>query len=245
MPRFGYLAPRKYPTEVDYRVTKVIPYKHIETKLSERPMEPTTFPNCARSGWGRFRYGSRWKWLVAAILTTAFSSAVGSAQVIPGLVMRSDMSAYATMPFNVTPNFAPYDSAVLFGYSLGGFYQTRHILGAEIRGSIQRRGNAQHQESALAGPRVAMHFGKFTPYSSFLIGAGNGWRFAEQPPPGSKVPKPVEGLGAQWTMVGGVDVHLTRNFAIRMGEVSYTQLYLKNWNLSPVNITSGVIWRLH
>jgi hypothetical protein len=186
----------------------------------------------------------RRKWLLTAAIFAVFSTAMGSAQVIPGLVMRSDMSAYATMPFNVTPNFAPYDSAVLFGYSIGGFYQTRHIIGAEIRGSIQRRGNAQHQESALAGPRVAMHFGKFTPYSSFLIGAGNGWRFAEQPPPGSKVPKPVEGLGAQWTLVGGVDMHVSRNLGFRLGELSYSQLYLKNWNLSPLNVTAGIIWRL-
>jgi hypothetical protein len=244
MPRFGDIRPPKYPTEVDYRVTKVIPYKHIETKLSKRPMESTTFSNSDRSEPGRFGSGLRRKWLLTAALFAAFSTAMGSAQVIPGLVMRSDTSVYVTMPFNVTPNFAPYDSNVLFGYSLGGYYQTRHILGAEIRGSIQRRGNAQHQESALAGPRAAFHFGKFTPYTSFLIGAGNGWRFAEQPPAGTKPPKPIEGMGAQWTMVGGVDVHLTRNFALRMGEVSYTKLYLKNWNLSPVNLTGGVIWRL-
>lgn len=244
IPRPGDLPTRKYPTEVDYRVTKVIPYKHIETELSKRPMEPRSFSNRVRSGSGRFRCGLRRKWLLTAALFAAFSAAVGSAQVIPGLVMRSDMSAYATMPINVTPNFAPYDSPVLFGYSLGGYYQSRHILGAEIRGSIQRKGNAQHQESALAGPRAAMHFGKFTPYTSFLIGAGNGWRFAQQPPPGSKVPKPVEGMGAQWTMVGGVDVHVTRNFAIRLGEVSYSKLYLKNWDLTPVNLTAGVLWRI-
>ena len=244
MPPTGDISLERDTTEVDYRVTKVIPYKHIETEIPKRPMKPTTLPSNARSGSGQFRCGLRRKWLLTAAIFAVFSTAMGSAQVIPGLVMRSDMSAYATMPFNVTPNFAPYDSAVLFGYSIGGFYQTRHIIGAEIRGSIQRRGNAQHQESALAGPRVAMHFGKFTPYSSFLIGAGNGWRFAEQPPPGSKVPKPVEGLGAQWTLVGGVDMHVSRNLGFRLGELSYSQLYLKNWNLSPLNVTAGIIWRL-
>jgi hypothetical protein len=29
-----------------------------------------------------------------------------------------------------------------------------------------------------------------------------------------------------------------------MGEVSYSKLYLKNWDLTPVNLTAGVIWRI-
>lgn len=208
-------------------------------------MEPITLFHPVRPA--SLRPGHRFRqkgFLLAAALFFAASAGRASAQIIPGLVMRSDVSAFGTLPANLTPNFAPFDSPVLFGYSLGGFYQTRHVIGAEIRGSIQRRINAQHQESALAGPRAALHFGRITPYTSFLFGAGNGWRFADPPTPGEKVPKPIEGMGPQWTMLGGVDLHVTNHLAVRVGEVSYSKLYLKHWELSPVNVTAGLVWRL-
>ena len=180
----------------------------------------------------------------AVALLLSASAPILSAQVISGLQAKSNLSAYATLPVNVTPDYGYY-APVLFGYSLGGFWQSPYIVGAEVRGTIQRRFNNEHQESALAGPRVAMRFGQFIPYTSFLIGAGNGWRFREPPIKGEKAPKPSEGLGTQWTLVGGVDIHLTHHLAIRAGEISYSRLYLKNWNLSPVNITAGVVYRLN
>ncbi len=208
-------------------------------------MEPITSSQCVRPNSAPPSRGFRRSWmLLSAVLLAAISAGSASAQVIPGLVLRSDVSVFGTLPANLTPDFAPIDSPVLFGYSLGGFYQSRHIIGAEIRGSIQRRINVQHQESALAGPRAALHFGRITPYTCFLFGAGNGWRFKESPPPGQKIPKPIEGLGPQWTLVGGADLHLTRHVAIRVGEISYSKLYLKDWDLTPLNFTAGVVWRL-
>ncbi len=208
-------------------------------------MEPITSSHCVRRDSGPQRRGFHHKWpLLVATLLLALSAGRASAQVIPGLVFRSDLSVFGSLPTNLTPDFAPFDSPVLFGYSLGGFYQSRHILGAEIRGSIQRRVNVQHQESALGGPRAALHFGRITPYTCFLFGAGNGWRFKNPPTPGEKVPKPFEGMGPQWTLVGGVDVHLSHHVAIRVGEISYSELYLKHWDLTPVNVTAGVVWRL-
>ena len=209
-------------------------------------MEPTPSSHRIRPGSGRHCPGSRRMQLLllSAVLLVAFSARVASAQVIPGLVFRSDLSAYGSLPTNFSPSFAPFQSSVLFGYSIGGFYQSRHFVGAELRGSIQRRVNAQHQESALAGPRFALHFGRISPYSSFLFGAGQGWRFKNQPTPGERVPRPIPDIGPQWTLTGGVDFHVSHRLAIRVGEISYSELYLKNWDLTPVNFTAGVVWRL-
>jgi hypothetical protein len=166
------------------------------------------------------------------------------AQIIQGLQSRSNLSVYGTLPANVTPDYGYY-APVLFGYSLGGFLQTPYFVGAEVRGQIQRRLNAQHQESALIGPRVAMHFGRLNPYASFLIGAGNGWRFLEPPILGAKQVKPIEDIGTQWTILGGVDFKLNHHFSARVGEVSFSKLYLKQWNLTPVNFTAGVVYRIN
>jgi hypothetical protein len=189
--------------------------------------------------------GCRLRWLLlGVVLPIALFACAASAQVIPDLVLRSNLSVFGTLPANLKPDFAPLDSSVLFGYSLGGFLQSGHIIGVEVRGSIQRRLNVQHQESALAGPRAALHFGRVKPYASLLFGAGNGWRFKDSPPSGEKLPTPVEGMGAQWTIAGGVDLQISRCCAVRVGEISYSALYLKHWDLAPVNATAGVVWRL-
>ena len=208
-------------------------------------MEPRANSYCVQSESRLPSCGLRRKWmLLATVLLVALSAGAASAQVIPGLVFRPDLSVYGTFPTNFSPTFAPFSAPVLFGYSVGGFYQTRHFIGAELRGTIQRRENRQHQESALVGPRLALHFGRVTPYSSLLIGAGMGWRFRNPPTPGQRVPRPVPGIGPQWTLTGGVDFHVSHNLAIRVGEVSFSELYLKNWDLTPVNFTAGAVWRL-
>jgi hypothetical protein len=179
-------------------------------------------------------------------LALLFSAAAcgASAQVIPGLNAKPDLSIFGTLPVNVTPDFGYY-APVLFGYQLGGFLQTQHLIGAEVRGTIQRRLNPQHQESILAGPRLALHYGPISPYVSILGGAGNGWRYLNPPSTGVKNRQPVEGLGGQWTIAGGVDFHLTHHFAFRLGELSYSKNYLKNWSLTPLNLTAGVVYRIH
>jgi len=164
--------------------------------------------------------------------------------VIPGLVAKPDVSIFGTLPVNVSPDFG-YFAPVLFGYSLGAFYQTRHLIGVEVRGSIQRRFNTQHQESALAGPRLALHFGPISPYVSILGGGGNGWRYLNPPIVGARNPQPVEGLGPQWTIAGGADFHFTHHLGVRLGELSYSKNYLKNWSLTPLNFTAGIVYRIN
>jgi hypothetical protein len=179
-----------------------------------------------------------------ALLFAAAACSASAQTVIPGLVARPDISVYGTLPVNVSPDFG-YFAPVLFGYSLGGFYQTQHLIGVEVRGAIQRRFNTQHQESALAGPRLSMHFGPFSPYVSALGGAGNGWRYLNPPIVGVRNVQPVEGLGPQWTIVGGTDFHLNHHLGFRLGEISYSKNYLKNWSLAPVNLTAGIVYRIN
>src|SRR5271156_6026142 len=180
----------------------------------------------------------------ALALVFAAVSHSAPAQVIQGLQSRSNLSIFGTLPVNVTPDFGYY-APVLFGYQLGGFFQTRHLIGVEVRGTIQRRFNHQHQESALAGPRIALHYGPFSPYASVLGGAGNGWRYLNPPVSGARNPQPVEGLGGQWTIAGGLDFHPTHHLGIRLGEISYSKIDLNNWNLTPLNFTAGIVYRIN
>jgi hypothetical protein len=191
----------------------------------------------------RFRSRSLWRAAVALLFSAAPFCA--SAQIIQGLHAGPVISAYATLPINLTPDFRESGTPAVAGYSLGGFLQTPFLIGVEVRGQIQRRLNAQHQESALAGPRIALRYGRLAPYVSVLGGAGNGWRFREPPIPGVKPPKPIEGLGGQWTILGGLDVKLTHHIAVRVGEVSYSKIYLKDWNLTPLNLTAGIVYRIN
>jgi hypothetical protein len=179
-----------------------------------------------------------------ALLCSAAACGASAQTVIPGLVAKPDISIFGTLPVNVSPDFG-YFAPVLFGYSLGGFYQTRHLIGVEVRGSIQRRFNPQHQESALAGPRLALHFGPISPYVSILGGAGNGWRYLNPPIVGAHNPQPVESLGPQWAIAGGADFHFTHHLGVRLGELSYSKNYLKNWSLAPLNFTAGIVYRIN
>jgi hypothetical protein len=184
--------------------------------------------------------------LLRAAVAFLFSVAVcsASAQVVPAFGGKPDLSVFGTLPVNVTPDFG-YFAPVLFGYQLGGFLQTRHVFGLEIRGTIQRRFNTQHQESALGGPRFALHYGPFAPYVSVLGGGGNGWRYLNPPIVGVRNVQPLEDLGLQWTVAGGVDFHVNRHLRLRVGELSYSKNYLKNWNLTSLNFTAGLVYRIN
>jgi hypothetical protein len=165
---------------------------------------------------------------------------IASAQVGPALRRAPDISIFATAT-DAKPNFHYlYDRAV-YGFSAGGFWQTRRILGVEVRGSILKWGSDQHEESALAGPRAAMHFGRLTPYGCGLVGAGNAW---SRNLPG----KPrfiVEAVGFQWSILGGVDVRLAHHFRLRVGELAYSQIYLADRTLNVLNASAGLVYRIN
>jgi hypothetical protein len=165
---------------------------------------------------------------------------IASAQVGPAARPAPDIEIFATAT-GAKPNFRYlYDRAV-YGFSAGGFLQTHHILGIEVRGSLLKWGSDQHEESALVGPRAAMHFHRLSPYGSGLVGAGNAW---SRNLPG-KPPFIIEKVGLQWSIVGGVDLRLTHHLRLRAGELSYSQIYLTSRTLTALNASAGFVYRFH
>jgi hypothetical protein len=165
---------------------------------------------------------------------------VAPAQVGAAARLAPDISIFATAT-DAKPNFRYlYDRAV-YGFSAGGFWQTRHILGVEVRGSILKWGSDQHEESALAGPRAARRFGRFTPYGCGLVGAGNAW---SRNLPG-KPPFIIEDVGLQWSILGGVDFRLAHHLRLRVGELAYSKIYLSDRTLSALNASAGLVYRIN
>lgn len=162
-----------------------------------------------------------------------------SAQVIPALRQAPDIRVFST--FTVAkPDFRYLYDFAIYGVSLGGYWQTRHVVGAEVRGSILRWGSDEHEESALAGPRFALHFGHASPYVSVLFGAGNAW--SRSLPPENKL---TEGLGPQWSAIGGLDVYVAHHFSFRAGEVSYSKIYRPQKTMTQLGASVGVVYRIN
>jgi hypothetical protein len=150
------------------------------------------------------------------------------------------VAVFATFT-DAKPNFRYlYDRAV-YGFSAGGYLQTRRLLGVEVRGSLLKWGSDQHEESALAGPRAALHLGRFSPYISGLVGIGNAWSRNLNSEP-SLI---TEATGLQWSILGGLDLHLTHHLRLRVGEVAYSQIYLPKRTLSPLNASAGFVYRIN
>ncbi len=176
--------------------------------------------------------------LITAVLLL-FGPHIAAAQVRPAARLAPNISIFATAT-DAKPNFRYlYDRAV-YGFSAGGFWQTRRLLGVEVRGSILKWGSDQHEESALAGPRAAKRFGRFTPYGCGLVGAGNAW--SRNLP--SKPPFIIEAVGLQWSILGGVDVRLAHHFRLRVGELAYSKIYLADRTLTALNASAGLVYRI-
>ncbi len=190
-------------------------------------------------------------WLALLLLLPVTTYKV-QAQVVPSLQNPVRISAFTTFT-DAKPDFRYYGDLAVYGFSAGVVVQTPHILSFglpqilsfEARGSLLRSGGLGHQESALAGPRVALHFRSLSPYISVLGGAGNGWWWSNPPIKGLPKPKLEEGLGPQWSVLGGIDVHLHHRIGVRLGELSYSKIYAPGHTLTPLTASAGVLFRLN
>jgi hypothetical protein len=174
-----------------------------------------------------------------------------SAQVAPALRRGPDLSIFSTFSY-AKPDFSHYKDFGVTGFSLGGFVQTHHVIGGpevqakgavEIRGSILRWGNGLHQESALAGPRATLSFGRISTYTSALAGAGNAW-WNIYTPAGQTVGG-FNGVGFQWALFGGVDVRVNQRISLRVGEFGYSRIYEKGKTLTPLYASTGIVYRFN
>ena len=171
---------------------------------------------------------------------TAFSA---SAQVIPAMRVGPRTALFGSFT-DVKPDYVSFSDFAVYGFSAGGYLQTRHVIGAEVRGSITRWGGGQHEESALAGARASLHFGHFSPYVALLGGGGNTWSWSNPPKPGLPTPAKVEETSPQWSILGGLDVYLKNRLSLRMGEFSYSEVYRKEKTLTPLSVSAGIVYRV-
>jgi hypothetical protein len=174
-------------------------------------------------------------------MTLAISSASG--QAVPALKYPLNLSAFATFT-DAKPDLHYYGDYAVYGLSAGGFYQTSHVVGVELRGSLLRRGGIEHDESILAGPRAALHFGRVSPYLSFLGGAGNAWWWNNPPARREPGPRLDEAVGAQWSLIGGIDVRVHHHVKLRVGEISCGKIYMQERTLTPLTASAGIVYRL-
>ena len=179
-------------------------------------------------------------WLVVALSFFLFGGCPLSAQVeAPNVVIGPRIAIFGT--FNdVKPSYKDYysDKAV-WGVSAGGYLQTPRIFGLEARGSVARWGGLGHQETILFGPRAAVYFWHMAPYISVLGGAANTWMFK---------PKPVlyvyEQVAPDLSIAGGLDLHLGHRFSLRVGELSYSQIYRSERTITSLGANTGLVYRI-
>jgi hypothetical protein len=173
------------------------------------------------------------------LLSLAAHSAL--AQVAPPVRYAPQVSTFVELTEG-KPDFGNYGDVPVYGFTTGAFTESSRILGSEMRGTILRSGGNDHEETALVGPRAALHFARISPYLSLLGGGGHSWWYSNAP---NKGPKPVlkVGVGLQWTVVAGIDVYMNRRVSLRVGELSYSNVYVGSRTLTALTASAGVIYR--
>jgi hypothetical protein len=126
-----------------------------------------------------------------------------------------------------------------YGYSLGGFVQTSHLWGLEVRGAYLRWGSAESRFDTMIGPRVAFHYGRFSSYGDVLVGVGH--PLARLNGPKSTL---VSSTGAEVKLLGGVDYYATHHLSIRLGEISFAEYYALPKSLSAIDFSGGFVYHI-
>jgi hypothetical protein len=178
----------------------------------------------------------------AGVLLLPFAAKTVCAQVAPPIKYGPAISTFFTLTEG-KPDFGYYGDLPVYGFTLGGFTDSHRMLGSEWRGSILRRGGDDHQATALAGPRFALHYGRFSPYLSLLGGASHSWYYTSWPQEGQPKPTMKVGIGLQWSAVSGVDVYLTKSVSLRAGELSYSNVFVGTRTLTSLTASTGIVYR--
>jgi hypothetical protein len=176
----------------------------------------------------------------AMLLSLAALSAF--AQAVPPVRYAPQVSVFTEFTTG-KPDFGNYGDWAVYGFTMGGFTESPHILGLEMRGSILRSGGYDHAETTLFGLRAPLHFARVSPYLSLLGGGGQSWWYSNAP--GKGLPKPTMnvGVGPQWMAVGGVDVYMNRRSSLRVGELSYSNVFIGSRKLTALTASAGVVYR--
>lgn len=177
--------------------------------------------------------------LVAVLLTLCSLSAW--AQVVPAIHSRARMAIYGDFSA-AQPNFGT-SAGFIYGFTVGGYLQSSHVIGFDMRGIVLRAGGPDHESSVLVGPRAAFHFARFSPYTALDVGAGHAWRYPKQDGGDEAQGKRVHGTGLQWSLIGGMDLYWGHHVSVRMAELTYSSIYATNQSRIPINYSTGLIYR--
>ena len=172
-------------------------------------------------------------------LMVIFAPWMGHAQVGPAVRLPLSVHVFGTYTGG-NASGPKTNNTTSYGYSLGGFIQTPHFLGGEIRGSYLRWGTDQQRLDALFGLRGGWHHGRFSPYGVALVGAGH-------PIIRTNGPKSLQesGTGFAWKLGGGVDFYAGRHWSLRAGELSYSMVNaLPHRNISAFDFSAGLVYHV-
>ena len=184
----------------------------------------------------------RWRGLSSlVVLFCSLHCYRASGQVVPSLRLGPRISVFNTYT-DVKPNLQDYQGNRVFGFTAGGYLQTRHVIGLDLRGSVTRWGGREHQEAVLFGPRAALHFGRYSPYAAALGGAAHSWWFRE---PGSHDLAVYDQVSPDLTCLGGIDIYIAHHVVLRLGEASYSRVFRSDNTLSAFSIGSGFVYHLN
>jgi hypothetical protein len=129
-----------------------------------------------------------------------------------------------------------YSNTSIPGGMVYGSYNASRFLGVEGRVHYAYMSNGEREFSLGGGYRFTLPIGRFEPFAGGLIGYGN---FGD----GNPIVKPAQTNSFTISYLGGVDMHATRHFNIRLFELEsqvWTD-FLPN-GLSPVAYSAGVAW---
>jgi hypothetical protein len=183
-------------------------------------------------------------WCLSVLLLGALTPLRATGQVMPVLRVPLRLSVFGTFT-DAKPHLHYYADGLTWGFTTGGIMQLPRFGGVELRGSMLRSGSYSHQESALIGPRLAMHIFHMSPYGSLLFGEGNA-RWQSNPPRKSLPPPRLdEDHGFQWAIVAGVDFHLRNRVSLRVGELSFSKIYTPSKTLTPFSASTGLVFRIN
>lgn len=168
-----------------------------------------------------------------------FAPWIGHAQVGPAMRIPLSVHLFGTSTAGISSGPNANNTGSL-GYSLGGFIQTPHVFGAEVRGSYLRWGSDQQRFDALGGFRAARHYSRFSPYGVVLAGIGHPIIRTNGP----KSPQESND-GFEWKLGGGVDLYSGRHWSLRAGEVSYSIVYaLPGRSISSFDFSGGIVYHI-
>jgi hypothetical protein len=177
----------------------------------------------------------------AGALLVLLAAHSACAQVAPPVRYGPHLSTFTEFTVG-KPDFGNYGDWAVYGFSMGGFTESPHILSLELRGSMLRSGGWDHTESALFGVRAPLHFARVSPYLSLLGGGAHTWWYSNAP---NKGPKPTmkSGVGPQLTAVAGFDLYVNRSISVRVGELSYSDVIVGSRTMTSLTASGGIVYR--